>query len=64
MKSEVKGKMNMNNMYVELTKIEKVLRKHRNKKYKESLTSHFMQLHLGPVFEDSDVAMKKKLLYM
>lgn len=56
--------MNMNNMYVELIKIEKVLRKHRNKKYKESLTSHFMQLHLGPVFEDGDVAMKKKLLYM
>lgn len=37
MKSEVKGKMNMNNMYVELIKIEKVLRKHRKKNTRKAL---------------------------
>lgn len=56
MKSDVKGKMNMNNVYVELIKVEKTLRKHRNKKYHESPISHFIQLNLGPVlFEHGDV---------
>lgn len=37
MKSEVKGKMNTNNMHVELIKTEKILRKNKNRKTRKAL---------------------------